>query len=186
MNRIRSPRSHAHFNVAAAFDDVQTTPPRSPPAERLHGRGGVDVGDRHDRADTHLLEIGPAHLELFGVHHVRHRTAGSQIREDHLLVIGAQHVGAFRHEVHAAEDDELGVRVPGDLLGQLVRVAGVVGELDHFVALVVVPEDHEPAAELLPGRGDALVHLGVGQADVALRERLALGEVALLVFRQDR
>src|SRR3954467_8922942 len=29
-NRIFSPRSHAHFNVAAAFDDVQTTPPRSP------------------------------------------------------------------------------------------------------------------------------------------------------------
>ena len=27
---MRSPRSQAHFSVAAAFDDVHTTPPRSP------------------------------------------------------------------------------------------------------------------------------------------------------------
>ena len=94
-------------------------------------------------ADAHLLEIAPAHLELLGVHHVGHRAAGGQVRQDHLLVVGAQHVGALGHEVHAAEDDELGLGVLADLLRELVRVAGVVGELDDLVALVVMSEDDE-------------------------------------------
>ena len=98
----------------------------------------------------------------------------------------AQHVGALRHEVHAAEDDELGVGMRADLPRELVRVAGVVGELDHFVALVVMPEDDEPAAERRLGGGDARVHLLVGQAEVALGQRLALGDVVLLVFGQER
>ena len=59
---------------------------------------------------------------------------------------------------------------------ELQRVAGVVGELDDLVALVVVPEDHEPLAERLLGGRDARVHLVVGEAEVALRERLALAD----------
>ena len=57
-----------------------------------------------------------------------------------------QHVGAFRHEVHAAEDDVLGVGLRGDLR-ELVAVAGGVGKADHFVALVVVAEDHDGRAQ---------------------------------------
>ena len=64
----------------------------------------------------------------------------------------AQHVGALGHEVDAAEDDELGVRVLADLPRELERVAGVVGELDHLVALVVMAEDDEAAAERRPWR----------------------------------
>ena len=116
-------------------------------AERLHGRGGVDVGDGNDPGDPHLLEIVPAHLELIDVGHVGHRTTGGQIRKDDLLVIGAQHVGALRHEVHAAEDDEVGVGMPADLARKLEGVAGVIREFDHFIALVVMPEDHHAAAE---------------------------------------
>ena len=67
-------------------------------------------------------------------------------------MVGAQHVGALGHEVHAAEDDELGVGMPADFAGELVGVADVVGELDHLVALVVVAEDHQPAAEPQPWR----------------------------------
>ena len=69
-------------------------------------------------------------------------------------MVGAQHVGAFGHEVHAAEHDELGVGMLADLPRELERVAGVVGELDHLVALVVMAEDHEPAAERRLGGGD--------------------------------
>ena len=62
----------------------------------------------------------------------------------------AQHVRAFGHEVHAAEHDELRVGVLADLPGELVGVAGVVGELDHLVALIVVAQNDEPSAERRP------------------------------------
>ena len=70
--------------------------------------------------------------------------------------------------------------------GELERVAGVVGELDHLVALVVVAEDDEAAAERRPGGGDARVHLLVGQTEIALRQRLALADVLFLVGGQER
>ena len=98
----------------------------------------------------------------------------------------AQHVGALRHEMDAAEDDELGVGVPADLARELEGVAGVVGERDHFVALVVMAEDHEPPAERrLRGR-NAARHLLVGEAEVSLGQRLAFRDVFFLVRREDR
>ena len=63
--------------------------------------------------DAHLLELVPAHLELLGVGHVGHRAAGGEVGQNHLLMVGAQHVGALGHEVHAAEDDEFGVGMLG-------------------------------------------------------------------------
>ena len=128
---------------------------------------------------AHLLEIAPAHLELIGLGHVGHRAAGGEVRQDHLLMRRAQHVGAFRHEVHAAEDDELGVGMLRYLARELERIAGVVGELDHLVALIVMAEDDEPPAERRFRRRDAAVHLLVGEAEVALGQRLALGDVFL-------
>src|SRR5205823_2435732 len=88
--------------------------------------------------------------------------------------------------MHAAEDDELRVGMAAHLAGELVGIAGVVGELDHLVSLIVMAEDHEPAAELPLRRRDAAVHLLVRKAKVPLGERLALGEVLLFVGRQDR
>jgi hypothetical protein len=88
--------------------------------------------------------------------------------------------------VHAAEHDEFGVGVTAHQTGELVGVAGVVGELDHFVALIVVTEDDQTAAER-PLRGeDAPVHFLVRQREVAFRQRLPLAEVFFLVGRQDR
>ena len=119
-------------------------------AERLHRRRRVDVGDGNDSRYAHLREIVPAHLELFDVGHVGHRTAGGEVRQDHLLMVGAEHVGALRHEMHAAEDDVVGVGMPADLAGELERVAGVVGELDHLVALIVVSQDDEALNQARP------------------------------------
>ena len=67
----------------------------------------------------------------------------------------AEHIGALRHEVHAAEHDVVGFGTVGDLAGETKRVAGVVGELDHFVALIVMAEDDQPVAELRARRGNA-------------------------------
>ena len=140
---------------------MQTTPPCSPQnalmdaAELMYVTGMTALSRCRQLSSfppvlplpPNLLKIAPAHLELLGLGHVGHRAAGGQVRQNHLLMIGAQHVGAFGHEVHAAEHDELGVGMRRHLLRELVRVAGVVGELDHFVALIVMAEDHEPAAE---------------------------------------
>jgi hypothetical protein len=77
-------------------------------------------------------------------------------------VVAGEDVGALGHEVHAAEHDVLRVGARRRLLGELERVAGDVGELDHLVALVVVAEDEDVAAEgVLRGAG-ARDQVGVG------------------------
>src|SRR5262249_26525551 len=135
-------------------------------AKRFNGRCGVDVSNWNDlsladngirvgashrsaivaKADD-IRQFAPAHLELLGLGHVRHRTTGRQIRKDHLLVIGAQDISALGHEVHAAEHDELGIRMLSYMTRELVRIAGVISELDHFVALIVMTKNHETSPE---------------------------------------
>src|SRR6185436_15030329 len=68
----------------------------------------------------------------------------------------------------------------GDGAGELERVADEIGELDHFVALVVVPEDDEAIAERSLRRGDPFVHLVFGQAEILLRQRLSLADALFL------
>jgi hypothetical protein len=137
-------------------------------------------------AAQRVLEIGPAELELLGIGHVGHRAAGREVRQDHLLMRRAQDVGALGHEVHAAEHDEVGLGVGRHALGQLVRVAGVVGELDDLVALVVVAEDDEASAERGAGGGDAGVHDLVGQTEVGIGQRLPLRQMTLFVLGEER
>ena len=72
------------------------------------------------------------------------------------------------------------------LAGQTKGVAGVVGEADHLVALVVVAQHQEPLAEGGLGRPDAPVHLLVGQAQVLLWQRLPLTDLLFLDLRQQR
>ena len=123
--------------------------------ERLNRRRRIDVGHRHDAGDAHLLQLFPARLELLRLDHVGHRAAGGQVRQDDLLMRRGQDVRAFRHEVHAAEHDVVGVRPLRHLTGKTERVAGVVGELDHFVALIVMTENDELVAERRASRGNA-------------------------------
>ena len=56
------------------------------------------------------LEGLPRLLDLVEVGHVGHRAAGVQVGEDHLLVVAGEDVGRLGHEVHAAEDDVVGLR----------------------------------------------------------------------------
>ena len=137
--------------------------------ERFDRGRGIDVGHRHDaglperRRDAHLRQLFPAGLELVGRDHVGHRAAGREVGQDDLLVRRREHVGALRHEVHAAEHDVVGVGPGGDLARQAERVAGVVGELDDLVALIVMAEDDEAVAERRACGRNAGIHLGVGQ-----------------------
>ncbi len=92
-------------------------------------------------------------------------------------------VGGLRHEVHAAEDDVLGVLAFGGELRELERVAPHVGELDDVLALVVVAEHDGAVAEPGASRTDARRELlgrerPVLLGDVLLpaRERALFGE----------
>ena len=66
----------------------------------------------------------------------------------------AQDVRALGHEVNAAEDNVVGLGAARGSARQLERVADEVGELDHFVALIVVSEDHNLIAQQRFGRTD--------------------------------
>ena len=79
----------------------------------------------------------------------------------------SEDVGGLRHEVHAAEDHVLRVGLGGDLR-ELVAVAGVVGEPDDFIALVVVPKQNDVGSQLGAGRSDAVVHGVVGLGKVVI------------------
>ena len=67
----------------------------------------------------------------------------------------------------------------GDRARELERVAGVVGELDHFVALIVMAENDESLAERRARRGNAQLHLVVGQPEIGFGQRLPFVEALL-------
>ena len=115
---------------------------------RLRERGGF------------LLERGARFQNVLGRGHVGHGAAGLHVREDRALVGGGEDVCGLGHEVHAAEDDVLRLRSLRRVLRERERVAALIRELDDVLALVVVAEDDEPAAELLAGDADALDKLG--------------------------
>jgi hypothetical protein len=98
-------------------------------------------------ADAGLDQDLPGVLDLGDRRHVGHRAAGAPGREDHLLVRAVRMSALSAMKWHAAEDDVLGVRAARASAGELERVAGDVGELDHLVALVVVAEHEDPGAE---------------------------------------
>src|SRR5439155_17378224 len=71
----------------------------------------------------------------------------------------------FGHEVHATEDNVLSSRARR-LLRELVRVAAVIGEADHLIALIVVAQNHAFAPQSLTGGSDALVHSVIGENEI--------------------
>src|SRR5208337_4194065 len=77
-------------------------------------------------------------------------------------------------EVHAAEDDVPGAGVGGDA-GELVAVAGEVGEADDFVALVVVTEQDGGCAEFGASCGNAGIHGMVGEREVVFKTATRAG-----------
>ncbi len=95
-----------------------------------------------------------------------------------------QHVGALGHEMDAAEHDGLGRVLRRGKLRQLQRVADRIGELDHFVALIVMAENDEPVAQRRPGGRDTDIELGLRQTEIALRQRLPLVQSRALVVGQ--
>ncbi len=67
---------------------------------------------------------------------------------------------------------------------ELERIAGVIGELDDFVALVMMAQDYDAPAEPCFRGGDASIHLFVREAEISFGQRLALGDVLFFVRRE--
>ncbi len=160
-----------------------------PAGEGLDVGGGVHVRDRD--GDVGYAGVGedvPALGDLLGGGHVGHRTAGGEVRQDDLLGRAGQDVRGLGHEVHAAEDDELGLRAGGGVAGELERVAGDVRELDHLVALVVVAEDEDALAQRGLGLAGALDEVGVGGGGEIARalDAALAGGVGLAAEQQQR
>ena len=175
-----------------------------PARERLDRRRRVHVGHGHGRLrDAGVGQHVPRVLDLVDRRHVRHGAARREVRQDHLLVVRREDVRGLGHEVHAAEQDELGLGPRGGLARELERVARDVGELDDLVALVVVAQ-HERAGAERSARGagpldevrvarcgqvaDALDAALGGQVDTAAQQqegrRSRLGEGARSLTRR--
>ena len=86
-------------------------------------------------------------------------------------MVAGEHVGRLGHEVHAAEDDVGRLVVVRGEPGELERVADRIGPPNHLVALVVVPEDHQPLAERLLGARDPRDELFLRREGVLVRQR---------------
>jgi hypothetical protein len=137
-------------------------------AVRFDLGGRVHVGDGHHRGESELLQGGARLDHVVRRRHVGHGAARVEIGQHDRLVGLTQDVGALRHEVDAAEDDPTGVRPLGAEPGELVRVAGDVGVLDHVVPLVVMPQHDERAPKARLGLADARRQDGVVQLEIGL------------------
>ena len=172
---LERPREH-RLRIRRGADDAAVLT-----AEALERRRRVHVGHGDDGnaavgiglGAVERLELLPALLHRVDVGHVGHRAAGGEVRQDDGLLGPGEQVGGLGHEVHAAEDDRLGVGLRLRRVGELERVAHEVGVGDDLVALVEVPEDDDAVAEGLLRCTDAGVEL-VGRCRAVGGRQLAL------------
>ena len=153
-------------STAAALLDVQTMPPCLPQnafrlaAELMYVTGVMSAGV------DHFAQFFPGSFDLVDRGHVGHRAAGRHVgqHDGHALAAArgqllgpvGQDVGRLGHEVDAAEGDRPAVAAFGRHLAELVAVAAQVGERDHFVLLIVVPQNQQPRTEFRPHGVDPL------------------------------
>src|SRR6266478_4428584 len=132
------------------------------------GRGRIHVGDRDDFARIdERREFVPAGFHLADVGHIRHGATGVQVGKNDGLMLAAENVRAFGHEVHAAKDDIAALGL-GSLERELEGVTAEVRELDDFVALVVMAQNDDVWAQASLCGGDAVIEGGVRHEKVRI------------------
>src|SRR5229473_1117882 len=132
------------------------------------GRSRVHVSNRDDLAGIDDgRKFAPAGFHLADVGHIGHGATGVEVWQDNHLVLAAKNVRALGHKVHATEDDiaALGLR---SLEGELEGVTAEIGELDDFVALVVMAQNHYVIAEAGSCGSDAVVEGIVRHKEVGI------------------
>src|SRR6267378_3836137 len=133
------------------------------------GRGRVHVGDGDDlpRIDERR-ESTPASFHLADVGHIGHGAAGIDVGKNNGLVLAAENVRAFGHEVHAAENDIAAFGL-GGLEGELEGVTAKIGELEDFVAMVMMAQNHDIAVKAGLRGCDAIVQGIVRHEEVRIK-----------------
>src|SRR6266513_2652979 len=115
--------------------------------EGFDGRGRVHICDRDDLARIEeRRELAPAGFHLADVGHVGHGAASVQVGKNDGLMLEAKNVRALGHKVHAAEDDVAALSLRS-LEGEFEGITAEIGELDDFVALVVMAQNHYVPAQ---------------------------------------
>ena len=117
---------HDLHRVSARADDV---------AERLHLGAAVDVGDGQ-KIRVGLLQFP----EFVSRAAFLERASGALVRQNHDLV-RAEDLGGLRHEMNAAEDDDIRLRARR-LLGEPQGIPDKIGHILNFRHLVVVGQNH--------------------------------------------
>ena len=158
-----SPCSKAHSRARLALDEVQIVPPCLPvnalmSAEEFMYETGTTCSATPASVSTSQHSATCSAVAMSAIEQPAARSGRTTFWSS-----DGQDVRGLGHEVHAAEDDVLGLRPGGRVPGQLEGVAGDVGELDDLVALVVVAEDEDLVAELLLGRAGARHQVRVGR-----------------------
>ena len=100
----------------------------------LHRCSAVDIR-QHLVVRVFCLEFS----ELLGLAAVGEGAARAHVGHEH-LACGVEDFGRLRHEVHAGEEDDVGLRFCG-LAGQSEAVAHEVGHLLHFGQGVIMRQD---------------------------------------------
>src|SRR6266446_3497051 len=144
------------------------------------GGGRVHVGNGDDLARVEeRSEFAPAGFDLTDIRHIGHGATGIQVGKNNHLVLAAKNVGALGHEVHTAEDDVATFSLRS-LEGKLEGVATEIGELDDFVALVVMAQNHDILAQAGFGGSDTVVERVVRHKKV----RIEVAPYASFDFRR--
>ena len=125
-------------------------------------------------------QLLPALLDLLDVGHVGQRAAGGHVGQNNRHALAAslgqplgaigQDIGRFGHEVDAAKGDRPALLVGRRQLGQLIAVAAKIGQADHLVLLIVVPQDQQPGTHLA-------AHAPNATDEVLVLQRLVRGQV---------
>src|SRR6516225_842226 len=131
------------------------------PAEGLNVGCRVHVRNGNDCAGYSALKVFPACLDLIKAGHIRHRATGAHVWQNNLLVIGAQDIGAFGHEMDTAKNDVFGILPACGPLGELERISPHVGELDYLISLIMMPQDYQSPAEYVASIQDSSVQISV-------------------------
>ena len=80
------------------------------------------------------------------VGHVGHGASRLPVGKNDGLMLAAKNVRALGHKVHAAEDDVAALSLRS-LEGEFEGITAEIGELDDFVALVVMAQNHYVPAQ---------------------------------------
>ena len=105
---------------------------------------------------------------MANVGHISHRTAGVQVGQNNNLVLAAENVRAFSHEMNAAENDVARIGF-GGLEREFKRIATKIREFDDFIALVMVAEYDNVFAQAVFGGRDTVIQGVIGNEQVGVK-----------------